>query len=105
MFKNIARDVISCFDCPIYLMLVIDEIRAIMTKFKNAHDIVWAQEEPKNMGAYSHIMMHYEDTRNWRLAARRPYSAPAAGSATRSKRRHQQVIDYVFDKTKNNQFN
>ena len=57
------------------------------------------------MGGYSHIMMHYEDTRNWRLAARRPYSAPAAGSATRSKRRHQQVIDYVFDKTKNNQFN
>jgi 2-oxoglutarate dehydrogenase E1 component len=103
--KKLGRENVALIRIEQLFPLPVDEIRAIMTKFKNAHDIVWAQEEPKNMGAYSHIMMHYEDTRNWRLAARRPYSAPAAGSDTRSKMRHQQVIDYVFDKTKNNQFN
>ena len=79
------------------------EIRAILKKYKNAEDIVWAQEEPRNMGAYSFMMMHFEESKSFRLASRRPYGAPAAGSSTRSKRRHQEVIEYVFDKSKNNQ--
>ncbi|MHA7842112.1 MAG: 2-oxoglutarate dehydrogenase E1 component [Winogradskyella sp.] len=80
-----------------------DEIKNILSKYKNAEDIVWAQEEPRNMGAYGHMMMHLEDARTWRAASRRPYGAPAAGSSVRSKIRHQEVIDYVFDKSKNNQ--
>jgi 2-oxoglutarate dehydrogenase E1 component len=79
------------------------EIQAILKKYNNATDIVWAQEEPRNMGAYSHILMHIEASKNWRIASRRSYSAPAAGSSTRSKRRHQEIIDFVFDKTKDNQ--
>ncbi|MBO6880368.1 2-oxoglutarate dehydrogenase E1 component [Winogradskyella sp.] len=78
-------------------------IEDTLKRYKNADDIVWAQEEPRNMGAYSHILMHIDDAKNWRVASRRPYGAPAAGSSLRSKIRHQQVIDYVFDKTKNNQ--
>ncbi|MBW1296145.1 2-oxoglutarate dehydrogenase E1 component [Aquimarina litoralis] len=78
------------------------EMDAIIKKYK-ADDIVWAQEEPRNMGALSHILMHYDGASSFRFASRRPYGAPAAGSATRSKRRHQEVIDFVFDKTKDNQ--
>lgn len=80
-----------------------DAMRAILKKYVHADDVVWAQEEPYNMGAYSYMMMHFEEAKSFRVASRRAYGAPAAGSATRSKRRHQQVIDYVFDKTKNNQ--
>lgn len=79
------------------------EIQAILDKYDTATDIVWAQEEPRNMGAYAHMLMHIESVKNWRIASRRSYSAPAAGSATRSKRRHQEIIDFVFDKTKDNQ--
>jgi len=63
---------------------------------------VWAQEEPRNMGAWSHLLMHYDEVHKLRVASRRFYASPAAGSSVRSKRRHQQVIDYVFDKTKDN---
>jgi 2-oxoglutarate dehydrogenase E1 component len=80
-----------------------EEIRTLLKKYKNADDIVWAQEEPRNMGAYSHMLMHLDEVKSWRAASRRPYGAPAAGSSIRSKKRHQQVIDYVFDKSKNNQ--
>lgn len=83
--------------------LPIEDIREVIAKYTNAEEVVWAQEEPRNMGAYSHLMMHLEEARTFRAATRRRYSAPAAGSATRSKRRHQEVIDYVFDPTKNNQ--
>ena len=80
-----------------------DDIRDILKKYKNADDVVWAQEEPRNMGAYSHMLMHLDEAKTFRAASMRAYGAPAAGSSTRSKRRHQEVIDYVFDKTKNNQ--
>ena len=75
----------------------------MISKYKNAEDIVWAQEEPRNMGAYAHMLMHIDDVKNWRVASRRSYSAPAAGSATRSKKRHQEIINFVFDKAKDNQ--
>ncbi|QDO95640.1 2-oxoglutarate dehydrogenase E1 component [Formosa sediminum] len=78
-------------------------IRDIIAKYSNAEEVVWAQEEPRNMGAYAHMLMHLDEAKSFRIASRRPYGAPAAGSSTRSKRRHKEVIDYVFDKTKNNQ--
>ncbi|MGH1385993.1 2-oxoglutarate dehydrogenase E1 component [Kordia sp.] len=78
------------------------KIKEVIAKYTNADDIVWAQEEPRNMGAYSHLLMHMDEIRNFRVASRRFYGAPAAGSSVRSKRRHEEVIAYVFDKTKNN---
>ncbi|MDW5289302.1 2-oxoglutarate dehydrogenase E1 component [Formosa sp. PL04] len=78
-------------------------IRETIEKYSNATEVVWAQEEPRNMGAYAHMLMHLEESKSFRFASRRPYGAPAAGSSTRSKRRHKEVIDYVFDNTKNNQ--
>ncbi len=79
-----------------------DQMHKILKKYSKANDIVWAQEEPRNMGAWSHLLMHFEDAKNFRVASRRFYASPAAGSAVRSKRRHQEVIDYVFDKSKDN---
>ncbi|MDV7139923.1 2-oxoglutarate dehydrogenase E1 component [Maribacter sp. TH_r10] len=82
--------------------LPIDQIDAILEKYSGADDVVWAQEEPRNMGAWSHLMMHYEKSNGFRVASRRFYASPAAGSAVRSKNRHQQVLDFVFDKSKDN---
>ena len=79
------------------------ELRKVLKKYDKADDIVWAQEEPRNMGAYSHMLMNFEESKTFRVASRRPYGAPSAGSSVRSKKRHQEVIDFVFDKTKNNQ--
>lgn len=78
------------------------EMRSIIKKYKNADDIVWAQEEPRNMGAWSHMLVHLDEAKQFRVASRRFYGAPAAGSSVRSKRRHAQVLDYVFDKSKDN---
>jgi 2-oxoglutarate dehydrogenase E1 component len=75
-------------------------LRKAIARYTNADDFVWAQEEPRNMGAYSFMLMHLPEVRNFRVASRLAYGAPAAGSAIRSKKRHQGVIDYVFDKEK-----
>ena len=82
--------------------LPVDQMKAVMEKYSHVSDMVWAQEEPRNMGAWGHLMMHFPDAGKLRVAARRIYASPAAGSPARSKMRHQQVIDYVFDITKDN---
>jgi 2-oxoglutarate dehydrogenase complex dehydrogenase (E1) component-like enzyme len=48
--------------------------------YPNADDYVWAQEEPKNMGAYSFMLMNF-DLVKWRLASLKPIQ-----------RQHQEVI-------------
>ncbi|NNL01996.1 MAG: 2-oxoglutarate dehydrogenase E1 component [Eudoraea sp.] len=78
------------------------KMTAIIKKYKKANDLVWAQEEPRNMGAWSHMFTHYTEAQKFRVASRRFYASPAAGSAVRSKLRQQQIIDFVFDKTKDN---
>ena len=77
------------------------EIKKIISKY-NADEIVWAQEEPRNMGAWSHLLMHLDIAKEFRVASRRFYGSPAAGSPKRYIKRHNEVIEYVFDKNKNN---
>jgi len=101
--EKLGREDVALVRLEQLFPLPAEAIKETIKKYKNTDDIVWAQEEPRNMGAYSHILMNLEGAKQFRAASRRPYGAPAAGSSTRSKIRHQEVIDYVFDKTKNNQ--
>ena len=101
--ENLNRNDVAIVRIEQLFPLPVEKIREILDKYKHVEDVVWAQEEPRNMGAYMHMMMHLEEAKNFRAASRRPYGAPAAGSSVRSKKRHKEVIDFVFDKTKNNQ--
>ena len=77
--------------------LPVAQLKEIIAKYPNADDYVWAQEEPKNMGAYSFMLMNF-DLVKWRLASLKAYAAPAAGSSTRDRRRHADAIRMVFNK-------
>jgi 2-oxoglutarate dehydrogenase E1 component len=77
------------------------EILKIISDY-SPKEIVWAQEEPRNMGPWSHILMHLDVAKKFRVASRRFYGSPASGSSKRFAKRHKEVIEYVFDKTKNN---
>jgi 2-oxoglutarate dehydrogenase E1 component len=94
--EKLGRDDVALIRIEQLFPLPIKQIEETLKKYKNAKDIVWAQEEPRNMGAYSHMLMHYEPSRQWRVCSRKMYSAPAAGSSVRSKARHTRVIESVF---------
>lgn len=74
-----------------------EQLKKIIASYPNADDYVWAQEEPKNMGAYGFMLMNFNEVK-LRCASLKPYSAPAAGSYARSKKRHASAIAMVFDK-------
>lgn len=96
--EELKRDDVALVRLEQLFPLPKDEIRNIIKKYKNADDIVWAQEEPRNMGAYSHMLMHFDEARDFRVCSRKMYAAPAAGSSVRFKARHVKVIENVFDK-------
>ena len=81
------------------------QLTAVLNKYAHVKDFVWAQEEPRNMGAFGYLLMNFDPVRSFRIASRRPYGAPAAGSSVRYQRRHREVIDFVFDASKDNQRN
>ena len=96
--EELKRDDVALVRIEQLFPLPAEEMRKIMKKYKNADDIVWAQEEPRNMGAYSFLMMHFEEAKSFRICSRKMYAAPAAGSSVRSKARHVKVIESVFNK-------
>lgn len=99
--EELERDDIALVRLEQLFPLPSARIKEIINKYENADDLVWAQEEPRNMGAWSHLLLHLDDARKFRVCSRRFYGAPAAGSSTRFKRRHERVIESVFDKTVN----
>jgi 2-oxoglutarate dehydrogenase E1 component len=101
--ERLGRDDIAIVRIEQLFPLPINLIKSIISKYSFANDLVWAQEEPRNMGAYTHILLNLNEAKSFRVASRRTYGTTAAGSTARFKRRHQEVIDYVFDKDKNNQ--
>ncbi len=73
-----------------------DKIKEVMDKYPNVERYVWAQEEPKNMGSWGYMLERFELAR-LECASEEYRSAPAAGSSTRFKERHQAIINKVFD--------
>jgi 2-oxoglutarate dehydrogenase E1 component len=96
--EKLNRDDVALIRIEQLFPLPVVALKSIIKKYKNAEDLVWAQEEPKNMGAFTHILLHFEDAKCFRVCSRKIYATPAAGSPARFKSRHKKVIDSVFFK-------
>ncbi|MFH4964669.1 2-oxoglutarate dehydrogenase E1 component [Gaetbulibacter sp. M235] len=76
--------------------LHLDKIQQVINRYPNVKEYAWAQEEPKNMGAWT-FMAQRMDLVKLNVISRPYNSVPAPGSSTRDKRRQQRVIDAVFE--------
>jgi 2-oxoglutarate dehydrogenase E1 component len=71
------------------------QIQKVLKKYSNADNIIWAQEEPQNMGAWVHILSHLREI-PFKVVSRSASGSPATGSSKLHAIRHKQVIDKVF---------
>ncbi|MBD3408637.1 MAG: multifunctional oxoglutarate decarboxylase/oxoglutarate dehydrogenase thiamine pyrophosphate-binding subunit/dihydrolipoyllysine-residue succinyltransferase subunit [Ignavibacteriales bacterium] len=71
-------------------------LREIVASYANAKIVVWAQEEPRNMGAwnflYPYLMNGVLDGRELRYAGRTPSASPAVGSSRIAALEQQRLI-------------
>lgn len=72
-----------------------DKIEEIFSKYSNRKELVWAQEEPENMGAWSYILRNFRD-QNIQVVAPVPSGTPAPGSHKMFEKNQNDVICRVF---------
>src|SRR5690554_3299720 len=56
------------------------QFNKLLESYKNAENLVWAQEEPENMGAWTFIKTTTEQAADWQLVSRHSSASPASGS-------------------------
>lgn len=73
-------------------------IKHILNTYKGCKQLVWCQEEPKNMGAYAHMMpILFALTGKMPIyAGRKPSASPAVGSLTRHKLEQAALLEQAF---------
>lgn len=74
-----------------------DKINDIFNKYKNRDSLVWVQEEPENMGAWTYILRNFRDT-GIQVIAPVPSATPAPGSHKMFEKIQNDVINRVFDR-------
>ena len=79
--------------------LHLEKLQQVIDRYPSVEHYVWAQEEPRNMGAWSFMLERF-DLVKLNVCSRKYYAVPAAGSSTRFKKRHKAVIDSVFSDDK-----
>jgi 2-oxoglutarate dehydrogenase E1 component len=77
-----------------------EQVRAVLDGYPNLREILWVQEEPKNMGAWTFVEPLLRDMVGGELSIRyvgkaaRP--SPAQGSARFHKEEHAQIVHSAF---------
>ena len=72
-----------------------ERIRSIISKYSNLEKIIWVQDEPSNMGAWSHIQRFLPDV-PFELVSRPASASPAGGLMHQHNNRLKKILDTVF---------
>ena len=75
--------------------LQMNKIEQIFEKYKNRKELIWAQEEPENMGAWSFMLRHFRD-QNIQVISPIPSGSPAPGSHKKFEINQNNIINRVF---------
>jgi len=81
-------------------------LREVLTRYPNAKDIRWAQEEPQNTGAWYHVKDRIVETlkqdrdANLGYYGRKPSAMPAPGSARVYKTEQEWYVNNLYDHPK-----
>ncbi|MFY0712386.1 2-oxoglutarate dehydrogenase E1 component [Seonamhaeicola sp. NFXS20] len=93
--ETLNRDDVAIVRIEQLFPLHIEKIQQIIDKYPNVEKYIWAQEEPRNMGAWSFIAQRL-DLVKLEPCTRNYNSVPAPGSSARDKARQRKVLENVF---------
>lgn len=84
----------------------VKELTALVQRYPNLREIVWAQEEPKNMGAWDFVSWRLEKLLSeidghasipLNYVGRRRSSSPAEGSKTAHIKNQSMIVEYAYN--------
>ena len=77
----------------------VDQMEAVVAKYKNAEDVVWVQEEPENQGAWPYLLRRLRKTSlsNIDVISRRESSSPATGYMKQHAKQQAYIVAKAFE--------
>lgn len=83
-----------------YYPLSNEEVMASLASYADGTDVVWFQEEPANMGAWTHMKMRFGDAINQRfklrVISRAESASPSSGSANAHELEQREILEAAF---------
>ena len=80
------------------------QVTEVLKSYSKAKTLIWAQEEPKNMGAFQHVYFKFVDVvakaglkLGFEYVGRPERSSPAVGSIHRHKAEQAEIIKSIFN--------
>jgi 2-oxoglutarate dehydrogenase E1 component len=74
------------------------QLEGIKTKYKNATELIWVQEEPENMGAWPYISRKFRKSAfDFELISRKESSSTATGYAKQHAAQQLYIISSAFE--------
>ncbi|HWU44958.1 MAG TPA: hypothetical protein VN132_16010, partial [Bdellovibrio sp.] len=80
------------------------QVMEVLKGYSKAKTLIWAQEEPKNMGAFQHVYFKFVEVvqkagvqLRFEYAGRPEKSSPAVGSIHRHKAEQAEIIKSIFN--------
>ncbi len=71
------------------------QLEAIFKKYKNAK-LRWVQEEPANMGAWTHLLFHFHQKKPMELVSRPANANPATGYKKKHDQQQAELVEDAF---------
>jgi 2-oxoglutarate dehydrogenase E1 component len=94
------RHDVAIVRCEQLYPLADSDLESVLGVYPDSAEMVWVQEEPANMGAWSHYRVRFGDRLlgrwTFRGVSRPPSASPATGSPGSHKLEQQQLIDEAF---------
>jgi 2-oxoglutarate dehydrogenase E1 component len=72
-----------------------EQLRIIIAEYSKAKRVIWAQEEPENMGAWTYMLRSLRDL-NLEVIAPAASASPAAGSPKVHEKRMTAMMDRLL---------
>lgn len=73
------------------------QLQEIVSKYKNATEYLWVQEEPENMGAWAYMLRAFREV-HLKYIGRNESASPATGYGKQHTQQQQSIIEKVFVK-------
>ena len=74
-----------------------EDVAEVLDRYSQARDVVWLQEEPRNMGAWTFVERHWGDTRALRYIGRPERASPAEGWSEAHAAEQQRIITETLE--------
>lgn len=94
------KDVAICRMEQLY-PFAFDQVKALLAQYPSANEVVWVQEEPRNMGAWRSVQENFltvleGSKRVLRYVGRAEAASPAAGSLKRHQQEQAELVENAF---------